>query len=181
MTLAPAPVEVLTGFAASRDSLLDRDLGRFRILHFATHAVADMESPQLSTLVLSTVDARGNPQVGEVFAGDLLYRRLNAELVVLSACDTAMGQTRSGEGLLGLRYAAHAAGARTVVASLWPVVDTVGETIMTDFYKSMSRGGLSPVAALSQAMRNAQRRWPDPALWSVFEISRVARAQESIN
>ncbi len=179
--LAPSPVEVLSGFAANRDALLGRDLSHFRILHFATHAVADMESPQLSTLVLSTVDARGKPQVGEVFAGDLLYRRLDAELVVLSACDTAMGQAKSGEGLLGLRYAAHAAGARTVVASLWPVVDTIGEKIMTDFYESMSRGGQSPVAALSQAMRKAQRRWPDPALWSVFEISRVARVRESIH
>ena len=71
-------VQVLSGFDASRDSLLGRDLARYDILHFATHAVADTEAPQLSALVLSTVDAQGLPRVGEVFAGDLADQRLDA-------------------------------------------------------------------------------------------------------
>jgi CHAT domain-containing protein len=174
--LPGAAVESLTGFAANRETLLGRDLRGFRVLHFATHAVADLESPALSTLVLSTIDERGAARVGEVFAGDILYRSLDADLVVFSGCETALGQSTAGEGLFGLRYAAHAAGARTVVSSLWPVVDRVGEALISEFYAAMTRDGLPPAAALSQAMRHASERWPDPAFWSVFEVSRVARA-----
>jgi CHAT domain-containing protein len=170
-------IDLLMGFDASRENLLGRDLARFRVLHFATHAVADMQAPQFSSLVLSTIDARGTSRPGEVFAGDFLFRRFDADLVVFSGCDTALGQAAPGEGLLGLRYAAHAAGARTVVASLWPVVDTVGETFMKDFYTALIRERRAPVTALSSAMRAARARWPDPALWSVFVVSSVDRAE----
>jgi CHAT domain-containing protein/tetratricopeptide (TPR) repeat protein len=174
--LPGAAVESLTGFAANREAVLGRNLRSFRVLHFATHAVADLESPALSTLVLSTIDEHGMTRVGEVFAGDILYRPLDADLVVFSGCETALGQSTAGEGLFGLRYAAHAAGARAVVSSLWPVIDRVGEALISEFYAAMTRDGLSPAAALSQSMRRASERWPDPAFWSVFEISRVARS-----
>jgi CHAT domain-containing protein len=171
--LLPAgAVEVMSGFDASRERLLDRELRRYQIVHFAGHAVADVEAPQLSALILSTVDAAGNPRVGEVFAGDLLTRRMSADLVVLSACDTALGQATAGEGLLGMRYAAHAAGARTVVASLWPVVDAAGARLMDGLYEGVVRRHLTPVAALSQSMRTVRRKWSDPALWAVFDVSR---------
>ncbi|HTU64498.1 MAG TPA: CHAT domain-containing protein [Steroidobacteraceae bacterium] len=164
-------VELLSGFDASRVNVLNRGLGKYRIIHFAAHAVADTEAPQLSALILSTVGADGQPRVGELFAGDLLSERLNAELVVLSGCDTALGQTSAGEGLLGLRYAAHAAGADSVVASLWPVMDAAGAQLMRDLYTGIVRERLSTVAALSRAMRDARRQWADPALWGAFDVS----------
>jgi len=114
------------------------------------------------------------PRVGEVFAGDLLNRPLQADLVVFSGCETALGESNAGEGLFSLRYAAHAAGGRAVVASLWPVTDLAGETLMREFYTALSRDQLAPEAALARAMRVASGRWSDPALWSVFEVSRVA-------
>lgn len=172
--LPRAKIETLAGFAANREAVLQRDLRGYRVLHFATHAVADLESPQLSMLVLSQLDERGNPRVGEVFAGDLLYRPLQADLVVFSGCETALGESNAGEGLFSLRYAAHAAGGRAVVASLWPVTDLAGETLMREFYAALSREDLAPEAALARAMRVASGRWSDPALWSVFEVSRVA-------
>jgi CHAT domain-containing protein len=164
-------VQVLAGFEASRDSLLGRDLSRFDILHFATHAVADTEAPQLSALVLSTVDAQGKPRVGEVFAGDLADQRLAAGLVVFSGCETALGRAEAGEGLLGLRYAAHASGARSVIASLWPVEDSAGARLMDDLYGDVISRNVTPVAALSRAMRDARQRWKDPALWAAFDVS----------
>jgi CHAT domain-containing protein len=164
-------VEVLSGFDASRDSLLGRNLAGYDILHFATHAVADTEAPQLSALVLSTVDAQGKSRVGEVFAGDLADQRLGASLVVLSGCETALGRAEAGEGLLGLRYAAHASGARTVIASLWPVMDAAGARVMDDLYAGVIVRGASPVAALSRAMRTARKSWADPALWAAFDVS----------
>jgi CHAT domain-containing protein/tetratricopeptide (TPR) repeat protein len=174
--LLPAgSLDTLSGFDATREALLQRDLSRYRILHFATHGTADAEAPQLSTLVLSTYDRNGRSIAGEVFAGDLLHRPLNADLVVLSACDTSIGQETAGEGLLGLRYAAHASGARSVVASLWPVADVIGARIMADFYSRVVRDHLSPTQALSQVMRSARRQWFDPALWGVFEVSHSAR------
>jgi CHAT domain-containing protein len=164
-------IQVLSGFDASRDSLLGRDLARYDILHFATHAVADTEAPQLSALVLSTLDAQGKPRVGEVFAGDLADQRLKAALVVLSGCETALGRAEAGEGLLGLRYAAHASGALTVIASLWPVLDAAGARLMDDMYADVIGRSASPVAALSRAMRNGRKNWNDPALWAAFDVS----------
>jgi CHAT domain-containing protein len=168
--------ERLTGFAATRDALLGRDLARYRVIHFATHSMANIEAPQLSTVVLSTFDTTGKPIPGEVFAGDLLGRRLNADLVVLSGCDSSLGKQFIGEGLLGMRYAAHAAGAHTVVASLWQVSDAVGPQLMAGFYSRMTRANQPPVAALSQAMREAKERRSDPALWGVFQVSHARRA-----
>jgi CHAT domain-containing protein len=169
--LAPSSVHVMSGFAASRDSLLERELDEYDILHFAVHAVADTEAPQLSALILSMYDASGKPRIGEVFAGDLLDKRMNADLVVMSGCETALGQTAAGEGLLGMRYAAHAAGARTVVASLWPVMDAMGARLMDDFYAGVIERQQTPVAALSRAMRAARHQWQDPALWGAFDVS----------
>jgi CHAT domain-containing protein len=168
--------ERLSGFDATRDAILSRDLARYRVIHFATHSVADIEAPQLSTVVLSTYDAAGKQIPGELFAGDLLGRRLEADLVVLSGCDSSLGRQFMGEGLLGMRYAAHAAGARTVVASLWQVADVVGPQLMAGFYSRMTRAGQTPVAALSQVMREAKERRSDPALWGVFQVSHARRA-----
>jgi CHAT domain-containing protein len=171
---APGNARLLSGFDANRDSLLDQDLGAFDVLHFAVHAVADTEAPQLSAVVLSTYDAAGRRQVGEIFAGDLLDRRVRAGLVVLSGCQTALGQASAGEGLLGMRYAAHAAGARVVVATLWPVMDASGARLMDEFYAGVIVHKRSPVEALSRAMRIARRSWPDPALWGAFDVSIAA-------
>jgi len=168
--------ERLSGFDATRDAVLSRDLARYRVIHLATHSVADIEAPQLSTVVLSTFDAAGKQIPGELFAGDLLGRRLDADLVVLSGCDSSLGKQFIGEGLLGLRYAAHAAGARTVVASSWQVADVVGPQLMAGFYSRMTRAEQPPVAALSQVMREEKKRRSDPALWGVFQVSHARRA-----
>ena len=172
----PGRVEILSGFDATREAMLGRDLRQYRIIHFATHAVTDTEAPQLSALQLSAVDTAGRARPAEIFAGDLLSRELAAELFVLSACDTALGVNAAGEGLLGLRYAAHASGARFVVASLWPVVDSVGADLIARMYAGVVREDASPVAALSAAMRAGRKRWDDPALWAVFEVSHGSRA-----
>jgi CHAT domain-containing protein len=172
---APAGIDSLTGMDASREAFLSRDLSRYRIIHVAAHAISDAEAPRLSTLVLSTVDKNGRAITGDVFSGELLLRKVNAEVFVLSACDTAVGREVAGEGLLGLRYAALAAGAKSVVASMWQLPDRPAAELMTAFYSHFIRDHEPPTSALAEAMREARQHFQDPALWGAFDISITGR------
>lgn len=123
-----------------------------RILHFATHARLDDSFPLNSALVLTIPEGfpedrdNGLLQVWEIFE----RVRLDADLVVLSACDTGLGVEQGGEGLIGLTRAFQYAGARTVMASLWSVQDRATSELMIRFYKHL-RVGLSKDEALRQA------------------------------
>jgi CHAT domain-containing protein len=170
--LPKGQVDQLEGFAATKDRFLSADLGRYRFIHVASHAVADAEIPQLSALILSTHDKDGNPLDSRVLAADLLNRRLNAEVIVLSACDTALGKNISGEGLMGLRYVVLARGARSVLSSLWEVPDAVAAQTMTRFYTALLRMNLPTVAASSKALRETlSGQYNDPALWAAFALT----------
>jgi CHAT domain-containing protein len=173
--LDPQLVDNLSGFDASREQFFRRDLSRYRIIHVAAHGQTDSDAPELSAMILSLRNETGTSISGEVFAGELLLKPLAAELVVLSACDTALGRESAGEGLLGLRYAVHAAGARSVIASLWPVPDQPAAALMGDFYKRYIGAHETPAQALAEAMRASQRRYEDPSLWGAYEISAIGR------
>jgi CHAT domain-containing protein len=165
----PTVVDRLEGAAATRDAVLARTLDRYRYIHFAVHATTDAIIPQLSSLVLSTYDAVGRPIESRIWAGDLMTLRFNARSLVLSACNTALGANRGGEGLLGLRYVALARGAQSVVASLWQVPDRTTALLMEDFYQGLLKAHLRPETALTVAMRQSLQRKPsDPALWGGF-------------
>jgi CHAT domain-containing protein/predicted negative regulator of RcsB-dependent stress response len=162
----------LEGFSATRERFLRAELGQYRFIHIASHAVTDSEIPQLSALILSTVDRQGRKIDGRVLAADLMSTRLTADAVVLSACDTSMGKNISGEGLVGLRYAILARGARSVVSSYWPVADQAAEQLMTKFYSSLLRGKVSLIAASSDAMRGMRSGvFGDPAMWAAFAVT----------
>jgi CHAT domain-containing protein/Tfp pilus assembly protein PilF len=169
----PTQVERLDSFDASRSAFLAHDLSRYRIIHLAAHAVTDTQAPQLSALIFSLRDRAGASMPGELYAGELSLQHLNADLVVLSACDTALGREVMGEGLLGLRYAAHAAGARAVIASLWPVSERTTLELMSAFYGHYIHDREPPAQALATAMREMREKYADPALWGAFEISAV--------
>jgi CHAT domain-containing protein len=165
-------VDRLQGLAATKANFLAAPLERYRYIHVASHAISDAQFPQLSALLLSSRDARARPLDGRVLAADLLDRNFNAELIVLSACDTALGKMVSGEGTIGLRYMLLARGARAVSASLWPVADRFTRELMSDFYASLFRRKDPPVAALGEAMRSAiARRGTDPAFWAAFDLT----------
>jgi len=160
------------GFAANRDAVLDSNLENFRYIHFATHGLVDARYPGLSALVLSQFDEAGRPRDGFLRLNDIYNLRLAADLVVLSACDTALGREVRGEGLIGLTQGFMAAGARTVVASLWQVPDRATAELMRQFYTYMLDEGLEPAAALRKAQlaSAAQRRWADPYFWGGFVL-----------
>jgi CHAT domain-containing protein len=161
---------VARDFAANRETVLGGALRDFRVLHFATHAVADTRTPELSGLVFSQVDESGRQREGFLGLSDIYDLRLSADLVVLSGCRTAFGKEVRGEGLMGLTRAFLFAGVPRVVASLWPVQDRAAAELMTRFYRALWREGRSPAVALREAQRDLRRdpRYRDPFYWSGY-------------
>ncbi len=138
-------------FMASRDIVLNGRLARYRIVHFATHAILNTENPGLSGVMLSRVDSHGRPRDGFLSLDDIYRLNLPADLVVLSACRTALGREIRGEGLVGLTRGFFSAGARQVLVSLWPVEDRATAELMRRFYLEMLGRGRPPAAALREA------------------------------
>lgn len=162
-------VDRLEGFTATKDRFLAAPLDRYRVIHVASHAMTDAQILGLSALALSDFDPAGKKIDNLVFAADFMTVRLNADLVVLSACDTSLGKDLAGEGLMGLRYIVLARGAGTVVASLWEVPDEATFELMTTFYRSFLGEHKSVTAALSEAMRAMLRTSSaDPSEWGSF-------------
>jgi CHAT domain-containing protein len=160
------------GFDASRATMMKADLSDYRIVHFATHGLLNNEHPELSGIVLSLFDQKGQPQDGYLRLHDIYNLRLPVDLVVLSACNTGLGKDVKGEGLIGLTRGFMYAGASSVVASLWKVDDEATAELMRHFYGYMLRDGLSPAAALrkAQVTMSQQKRWQSPYYWAGFVI-----------
>jgi CHAT domain-containing protein len=181
--LAPAgTVVLLTGFAANRESVLESDLSNYRILHFATHGLIDNQHPLLSGLLLSTVDEQGRSRNGLFQMRDIYGLRFDADLVVLSACQTGLGRELSGEGLVGLTQGFLYAGSRSVVASLWQVEDNTAATLMTNFYRAMLTEGAPPAVALRRAKLKMYRQQShqSPYYWSAFVFQGEFRSPPAI-
>ncbi len=161
-----------TGFEANRALAAGGELSRYRIVHFATHGLINSEHPELSGLVLSLFDENGKPQDGFLRMHEIFNLQLPADLVVLSACQTALGKEIKGEGLVGLTRGFMYAGAQRVVASLWQVDDQATAQLMQYFYRGMLKENLRPAAALRAAQIEMSRssRWSAPYYWAGFVI-----------
>jgi len=159
-------------FDATREAAISPDTENYRILHFATHGLLDNRHPELSGLVFSLVDRQGHPKNGFLQAFEIYNLRLSAELVVLSACQTAIGSDIRGEGLLGLSRGFMYAGAPRVVASLWKVPDLASAELMKRFYRGMMVERKPPAAALraAQAELRSHPRTADPFYWAGFVL-----------
>lgn len=170
--LAPGRTTLLLDFAATRQRTLDRSLAGYRYLHWASHARIDDAVPQLSTIDLSRVDAAGRPIDGAVRLLDVYGLSLNADLVVLSACRTALGAPVAGEGLVGFASGFLRTGADRVLASLWDVDDRAAAAFMTRFYTGLLTARLSPEAALSAAQRQMRRdpAWRHSSDWAAWVL-----------
>ena len=159
-------------FQASRATATSPDLGRYRILHFATHSLLNSQHPELSGLVLSLVDERGRAQNGFLQAHEIYNLKLNADLTVLSACQTALGHEIRSEGIIGITRGFMYAGVPRVVASLWKVPDQATAELMKVFYQGVLVRKLAPAAALRQAQL-ALSKDPDythPYYWAGFAL-----------
>jgi CHAT domain-containing protein/lipopolysaccharide biosynthesis regulator YciM len=184
----PGRTRLLVGTAAT-EARVKRDAARYRVLHLATHGVLDDADPMYSALMLARPQARdagaSEPRVtddGRLEARELMDLRLDADLVVLSACETARGRIGAGEGLLGLSWALLVAGARDVVVSQWQVDATSTSQLMVDLHRELTRAARAarvtrsaPAppdvgAALQHAVRRLMRtpRYRHPFYWAAF-------------
>jgi CHAT domain-containing protein len=167
-----ADATITTGFRATRAAAEEALLEPHRVVHFATHGILNDEHPALSGVVLSLVDEEGRPQDGFLRTQDIYGLRVSAEIVVLSACETALGKMLRGEGITGLVHAFLHAGAHTVVASKWRVEDVATQELMAGFYRRMLAEGAPPAAALRAAQIELLRRQRTraPFFWGAFEV-----------
>ncbi len=159
-------------FQANRTLATSGELAQYRIVHFATHGLINNQHPELSGIVLSLVDENGRQQNGFLRLYDLYNLKLSAELVVLSACQTALGKEIRGEGLVGLTRGFMYAGAPRIVASLWQIDDRASAEFMKRFYQGMLGQKLRPAAALRAAQISMQndKRWQAPHNWAAFTL-----------
>lgn len=171
--MAPAGEGTLVlDFAANRASVTSGLLAQYRIVHLATHGLLNSDYPELSGIVLSLVDHRGEAQAGFLDLSEIYNLKLSADLVVLSACQTALGREIKGEGLIGLTRGFMHAGAPRVVASLWQVDDAATANLMREFYKAMLVEGMRPAEALRAAQMRTWTNDPDlsPYFWAAFTL-----------
>ncbi len=173
LRLVPGEEALLAmGPEADRDLVMRGTLGRFRIVHFATHGLLHPVLPERSGIVLSLFDVRGRRREGFLSAPDVAGLELPAELVVLSACQTGLGREMRGEGLVGLTQAFFRAGARRVVVSHWSVQDRATAELMARFYRGLFAERLPPAAALRAAQLSirGEDKWSAPYFWAGFSL-----------
>lgn len=165
-------VQLLLDFDCNRQNAINGNLEKALMIHFSTHGFINSKKPELSGLVFSLVDENGNIKPGVLTVNEIFSLKLNAKLVTLSACKTAVGKTIAGEGIVGLTRAFFYAGAERVMGSLWSVNDRATSELMTRFYTNLIKDKITPIAALRQAQISMLRdeRLESPFYWAAFQI-----------
>ena len=171
----PDQSKIYTGLGAQEERF-KAEAGNYKIIHLATHGILNNSSPMYSQLVLSTSDAT-SVEDGLLEAWEIMKLDLRADLVVLSACETARGRIGAGEGIVGLSWALFVAGAPTAVVTQWKVESASSTELMLEFHKQMKHtsrgtGMLYSAAALRQAALKLLRGKPydHPYYWAPFVV-----------
>jgi CHAT domain-containing protein len=159
--------------AAATESTFRSAAARYGVVHFATHGVLDDSSAMYSSVLLAPGPSRRDD--GRLEAWELMNADLSADLLVLSACETARGDTNAGEGMVGMAWAALVAGCRAVVASQWRVRSDATTQLMVDFHRSWlasSSGQRRTSEALRRASLAMMRRpgRSHPFYWGGFVV-----------
>ena len=170
---------LLLGSEATESNLKRADLAQYRIIHLAVHGFASSEDPNHSALVLLSDPAASED--GFLQAAEIVQLRLNADLVILSACDTGIGPVEGEEGIAALSRAFLLAGAKAVISTLWSINDTYSLVVMTHFYRHLVAH--EPAAeALTHAKRDTLREFGPtaaPHYWAGFKFEGAANRATS--
>ncbi|MBD2328718.1 CHAT domain-containing protein [Alkalinema sp. FACHB-956] len=159
----------LIGAQATKATVLQQ-IPTAKLLHFATHGLLDPIKGNIPGAIALAPDGQDN---GFLSAAEIFNLQLNADLVVLSACDTGQGDI-TGDGVIGLSRSFIAAGAPSVIVSLWAVNDQSTSDLMQEFYRQLKQQP-DKAQALRQAMLITKQRYPDPSHWAAFTL--VGEAQ----
>jgi CHAT domain-containing protein/Tfp pilus assembly protein PilF len=168
--LKPDPPDILLGMSATETNFRNANLKDYRYMHFATHAdlPGKIQGIQEPFIILGQVENKGNDD-GFLTLSEVLELKLNAELVVLSACSTGKGKVTEGEGVASFARAFQHAGSRSVVVSLWEVASDAAVEYMKSFYGQI-KSGKSKAQALTFARKEIKAKYPNPFYWSVFVL-----------
>jgi CHAT domain-containing protein len=150
---------------AAKASFIRQHAGQYDMIHFAAHAVFDPENPLDSALLLAGGDAGD----GWLRAGELYRLRLNAELVTLSACETALGQITKGDDVVGFTRGLLYAGSGSIVSTLWQVDDRATKDLMLAFYRNLLT--MEHGEALRQAQIHTKNKYAHPFYWASFQLT----------
>ncbi|NEN90254.1 MAG: CHAT domain-containing protein [Okeania sp. SIO3H1] len=173
LALVPDNLEQLSlDFDANRQTAINPNLGEYQIVHFATHGLLNETQPELSGLVLSLYNETGKETPGFLQLNDIFNLEMPAELVVLSACETGVGEEIRGEGLVSLTRGFMYAGAKRVVVSLWSVEDNSTSELMQNYYRKMLEKDKNPVEAMREAQLEmlSSENWKAPYYWAPFVV-----------
>ncbi|HVT15083.1 MAG TPA: CHAT domain-containing tetratricopeptide repeat protein [Thermoanaerobaculia bacterium] len=166
----PDQVKLYLDDEAREDRVQSQEVAGAMRVHFATHAQIDEEHPELSSLQLAPSQGPRQAGRGLLLAQRIFQLKLDAELVVLSACSTALGKEVTGEGLVGLTRAFLYAGAPSVVVTLRNVSDAAARDLMISFYRHLDSGAWKAEALRQAKLEALQRGGLDaqPASWAPF-------------
>ena len=154
----------LTGDEAT-ETTIKAKLPQAGLIHLATHGLFDGFQGLQSSIAL----APSSQDNGLLTASEILDIKLNADLVVLSACNTGRGKI-TGDGVIGLSRSLFLAGTPSVLVSLWSVPDAPTAELMTDFYQNLYQKNLDKAQALRQAMLTRMKQHPNPRDWAAFTL-----------
>jgi CHAT domain-containing protein/Tfp pilus assembly protein PilF len=182
-TVGKSHTEIVSGFSANRERVLNSTISDYRMLHFATHGLVDVNRPEVSSIVLSQFDESGHKTEGFLRLQDIYALDLASDLVVLSACQSGVGKEIKGEGLMSLNNAFLQAGAKSVVSSAWKVDDDATAEFMKRFYANL----VDKRFPASQALRQAQiemsksAQFSSPFYWAAFTVQGEFRQPISVS
>jgi CHAT domain-containing protein/Flp pilus assembly protein TadD len=157
-------IKPILGNDATKDALLKK-LPTARIIHLATHGLVDDPNKGIPTAIALAPTANDD---GLLTLAKIFDLKINADLVVLSACDTGQG-ILSGDGVIGLSRSLISAGTPSVIVTLWTIPDIATSTLMTDFYQNL-QSSPDKAVALRKAMLKTMKQYPEPVNWAAFTL-----------
>lgn len=160
--------QAITGANAKKDMVVQQ-MQNAGIIHFATHGLLDSFKGDTPGAIALAPNGTGERNDGLLTSGELFDLKLNADLVVLSACDTGRGDI-TGDGVIGLSRSLFVAGVPSVIVSLWKVPDESTAFLMTEFYRNWKDRKLDKAQALRQAMLTTREKYPQPLDWAAFTL-----------
>jgi CHAT domain-containing protein len=164
---AESAKKLITHQEANEAAVKSKTLSQYNLLHFATHGVVDEVDPERSRIFLN----ENSGEDGELFASEIYNLSMNADLAVLSACQTGLGKYSEGEGVIGLSRALVYAGAKNLVVSFWSVADESTARLMTDFYADLVK---ADTKSFRESLRRSKTRmindkkYVQPYYWAPF-------------